>query len=106
MIRASLGATALAAVLTTTAPGDVQAQTDALIGQIALFPYNFCPRDWAEAAGQTLPITQNPALFSLLGTTYGGDGTRTFKLPDLRKNVPLAGTRYCIVINGIFPARR
>ncbi|WP_236643651.1 phage tail protein [Flavisphingopyxis soli] len=48
---------------------------------------NFCPRDWAEASGQLLSIASNSALFSLLGTTYGGNGTTTFALPDLRGRV-------------------
>lgn len=47
-------------------------------------PYNFCPRGWAAASGQILPINTNTALFSLLGITYGGDGRTTFALPDLR----------------------
>ena len=54
-----------------------------------LFGGNFCPRGWANADGQLLPINQNDALFSILGTTYGGDGRRTFGLPDLRGRVPL-----------------
>ena len=60
------------------------------IGQITLFPYNFAPRGWAFCAGQVLPINQNTALFSLLGTTYGGNGTTTFQLPDLRGRAPIA----------------
>lgn len=54
------------------------------IGQIQAFAFNFAPRGWAICAGQLLPISQNRALFSLLGTTYGGDGKSTFGLPDLR----------------------
>ncbi|MDN3667620.1 phage tail protein [Algibacter miyuki] len=54
------------------------------IGQIQAFGFNFAPRDWAKCEGQIMPIAQNPALFSLLGTTYGGDGRTTFALPDLR----------------------
>lgn len=52
------------------------------IGEIREFPYTFCPRGWAEAKGQLLPISENTALFSLLGTNYGGDGRTTFGLPD------------------------
>jgi len=59
------------------------------IGQIIMFAGNFAPRDWAFCAGQLLPISQNTALFSLLGTTYGGDGRTTFALPDLRGRVPM-----------------
>jgi microcystin-dependent protein len=59
------------------------------VGQIALFPYTFAPRGWAFCAGQLLPISQNTALFSLLGTFYGGDGKSTFALPDLQGRVPI-----------------
>ena len=59
------------------------------IGQIIIFAGNFAPRGWALCDGQLLPISQNTALFSLLGTTYGGDGRTTFALPDLRGRVPL-----------------
>lgn len=54
------------------------------LGQIELFAFGFAPRGWMVCAGQTLGITQNQALFALLGTTYGGDGRTTFALPDLR----------------------
>lgn len=57
---------------------------EAFIGTIILFAGNFEPRDWAFCNGQLLSIAQNSALFSLLGTTYGGDGVTTFALPDLR----------------------
>ena len=57
---------------------------DPFIGEIKLVPYNFAPRGWAFCQGQILPISQNTALFSLLGTTYGGNGQTTFALPDLQ----------------------
>ena len=57
------------------------------IGQITLFPFNFAPTGWALCEGQLMPISQNTALFSLLGTFYGGDGKTTFALPDLRGRV-------------------
>ncbi|HQT75784.1 MAG: phage tail protein [Rhodospirillales bacterium 20-64-7] len=60
---------------------------DPFVGQIALFPYTFAPSGWADCAGQLLPISQNTALFSLLGTTFGGDGRMNFALPDLRGRV-------------------
>ena len=59
------------------------------IGQIQAFGFNFAPRGWAACNGQLLPIAQNTALFSLLGTTYGGDGRTTFGLPDLRGRAPM-----------------
>jgi microcystin-dependent protein len=57
---------------------------ECFLGEVRWFAGNFAPRGWALAQGQLLPISQNPALFSILGTTYGGDGRTTFGLPDLR----------------------
>ncbi|MDO6595505.1 tail fiber protein [Oceanihabitans sp. 2_MG-2023] len=62
---------------------------DPFIAQIIMFGGNFAPRGWALCNGQLLDISQNTALFSLLGTTYGGDGRTTFGLPDLRGRVPV-----------------
>lgn len=59
------------------------------LGQLALFGFNFVPRGWAACNGQLMSIAQNSALFSLLGTTYGGDGVTTFGLPDLRGRLPM-----------------
>lgn len=59
------------------------------IGEIKLFAGNFAPQDWAFCHGESLQITEHPALFSILGTTYGGDGRSTFALPDLREKVPV-----------------
>jgi hypothetical protein len=86
----------------TTANGN-GANNDYL-GQIYLTAANFPPPGTAFAAGQLLPISQNTALFSLLGTTYGGDGRTTFALPDLRDEAP-NGTNYEIALYGIYPAR-
>lgn len=58
--------------------------SEPFLGQIKMVGFNFAPRGWALCNGQILPINQNQALFSLLGTTYGGDGRSTFALPDLR----------------------
>jgi microcystin-dependent protein len=58
------------------------------LAEIRIFSFNFPPKGWAFCAGQLLPINQNQALFSLLGTTYGGDGRVNFGLPDLRGSVP------------------
>jgi microcystin-dependent protein len=67
--------------------------SDQYLGEIRLFPFNFAPWGWALCNGQLLPIQQNEALFSLLGTTYGGDGITSFALPDLQSRVPIhAGT--------------
>src|SRR5918994_307765 len=62
---------------------------DPFVAEIRIFPFNFAPRGWAWCNGQILPISQNTALFSLLGTTYGGDGKSTFALPDLQGNAPM-----------------
>ncbi len=62
---------------------------DGYIGEVRLFAGNFAPRGWAFCSGQILSIAQNTALFSILGTTYGGNGQTTFALPDLRGRVPL-----------------
>lgn len=62
---------------------------DPFLGQIQPFGFNFNPRGWAFCSGQLLPIASNTALFSLLGTIYGGDGRTTFALPDLRGRVPI-----------------
>lgn len=59
------------------------------LGQISIFAFNFAPQGWALANGQLLPISQNQALFSLLGTTYGGNGTTTFALPNLQGASPM-----------------
>src|SRR5213080_3578081 len=59
------------------------------LSEIRIMSFNFAPKGWAMCNGQLLPINQNQALFSLLGTTYGGDGQTTFALPDLRSRVPL-----------------
>ena len=63
--------------------------TDQFVAEIRIFPFNFAPSGWAFCDGQLLPISQNTALFSLLGTTYGGDGKSTFALPNLQGSVPL-----------------
>jgi len=62
---------------------------DPMLGQIILFAGNFAPRGWAFCDGQTLPISDNEPLYAILGTTYGGDGRATFRLPDLRGRVPM-----------------
>ncbi len=63
--------------------------SEPFVGEIRMFAGNFAPRGWALTDGQLLAISQNEALFSLLGTTYGGDGRTTFGLPDLRGRIPV-----------------
>ncbi|HEX8169725.1 MAG TPA: tail fiber protein [Thermoanaerobaculia bacterium] len=62
---------------------------DPFVAEVRMFPYYFAPKAWAFCDGQLLPISQNTALFSLLGTVYGGDGKSTFALPNLRDSVPI-----------------
>jgi microcystin-dependent protein len=62
---------------------------DPFVAEIRIFPFNFAPKGWAFCDGQLLPLSQNTALFSLLGTTYGGDGKSTFALPDLQGNAAM-----------------
>lgn len=90
------------------------------IGEICQYPYNFAPKGWALCHGQLMPISQNQALFSLLGTTYGGDGRTTFNLPDLRLKDANGNViqlqvgeihegkvymEYSIALQGIYPSR-
>jgi len=60
------------------------------LAQIEIFSFNFAPQGWAQCNGQLLPINQNQPLFSLLGTTFGGNGQTTFALPDMRSRVPIS----------------
>jgi len=76
--------------------------SDPFVAEIRMFAGNFAPKGWATCDGQLLPISQNTALFSLVGTFYGGDGKSTFALPDLQGSVPIGqgqsttGTEYFI----------
>ena len=76
---------------------------EAYMASVILFAGNFAPREWAECNGQIMQVNENTALFSLIGTTYGGDGMRTFALPKLKS--PVEGMRYIICIHGIYPSR-
>ena len=107
---------------------------ESMIAEVKLFAGNFAPRGWALCEGQLLTISENSALFSILGTTYGGDGRTTFALPDLRGRVPVGagkgiglepvrlgqkantgaigteaqptlGLHYIIALQGVFPSR-
>src|SRR4051794_35717525 len=62
---------------------------DPFVAEIRIFPFNFAPKGWAFCDGQILPLSQNTALFSLLGTMYGGDGKSNFALPDMQGNAPM-----------------
>lgn len=79
---------------------------DPFVGEVRAMPFGFAPTGWAPCQGQILPIMSNTALFSLLGTLYGGDGKSTFALPKLAPLEGKNGTlQYCICIQGVFPPR-
>lgn len=83
----------------------VYADLDSFLGETQLFPYGFEPRGWMECKGQVLSIQQNTALFSLLGTNFGGNGTSTFAIPDLRGMSPTNQVKYYICMEGTYPYR-
>lgn len=87
---AALSCAAVAAAVFSFAPNTAKAGANPFLGEMMLVPYTFCPRGYAEANGALLPIAQYSALFSLMGTTYGGDGRTTFGLPDLRGRVVMS----------------
>lgn len=74
---------------------------EAFVGEIRLLSYARRPQGWVPTDGQLQKISEQPALFALIGTTYGGDGTTTFALPKLES--PLPGLQYFIALSGIFP---
>ena len=106
----------LSCILATTLATSSARADEPSLGDIKLTGVGFSERGWVHCEGQTLQISENTALFSLLGTTYGGDGRSTFKLPDLRKAEAAlrkaAGIkedsnhlRYMIAVVGLFPSR-
>jgi microcystin-dependent protein len=78
---------------------------ETFIGDIQLFPYGFAPKYWAKCDGSIMQITENTALFSLIGIKFGGDGRVTFGLPNLQGAEPIPGVEYYISLQGIFPTR-
>lgn len=74
-----------------------------MIGEITLVAFDFAPKGYMDANGALLPISQNTALFSLYGSTYGGDGRTTFALPAM--DPPLAGLKYVVAVQGVYPMR-
>ena len=73
--------------------------SDPFVAEIRVFAFNFAPQGWALCDGQILPISQNTALFSLLGTTYGGDGKSTFALPNLQGSMPIGPGQGAVLSN-------
>jgi len=106
-----LAALAMIAVAAAAPSGYAQNIGGVFLGEVRTFGFNFCPRGWAPADGRLLPVSQYTALFSLLGTQYGGDGRTTVGLPDLRgtihdKRQPFATLNVCIAtFEAIFPSR-
>lgn len=79
---------------------------DSLMATIILFGGSFAPRGFAFCEGQLISIAENTAVFSLIGTTYGGNGSSNFALPDLRETEKnLGGARYIVALQGIYPSR-
>jgi microcystin-dependent protein len=81
-------------ILAPATPGYIRRNTmaDPFVSEIRIFSFSFAPRGWSFCNGQTLPINQNQVLFSLIGTTYGGNGTTNFQLPNLQGNVALGAS--------------
>lgn len=78
----------------------------AFLGEVRAMPFGFAPPGWMACQGQLLPMAGNTGLFSLLMTTYGGDGRTTFALPTLAPLAAESGTlQYCIAVRGIYPQR-
>jgi microcystin-dependent protein len=88
-------------------PQAARAQSEPFIGQIGTFAFNFCPQGWAPLNGQLIAIAQNQALFALLGTQYGGNGTTNFALPTGKPVFTATGFPFtqCIAQFGVFPPR-
>lgn len=86
-LKSAVSAAALAASAFVASPANAQ---EPLLGEVKLFGFNFCPRGWAAADGQLLPINQNQSLYALYGNYYGGDARTTFGLPDLRGRAPVS----------------
>lgn len=78
---------------------------DPFLGDIEIFPYGFTPYGWMECNGQILNITTNEALFALIGTNFGGNGSTTFGLPNIPADKCPMGMRYYIAVQGIFPSK-
>ncbi len=83
-------------------PVQASATSDPVIGQISLFPYSSAPYGWVECDGRTMIKLQNQALFSLIGTTFGGNGTTNFNVPNLSSKAPISGMKYYMATSGMY----
>jgi microcystin-dependent protein len=90
-----------------TNPRTASAGSNPFLGEVETFAFDFCPQGWSTLNGQLLLINQNTALFSLLGTTYGGDGVTNFALPTAKPIFTATGAvlLQCIALQGTFPSR-
>ena len=88
-------------------PHPALAGSNPFLGEVETFAFDFCPKGWATLNGELLPISQNQALFALLGTAYGGDGQTTFGLPTAKPIFTASGAvlLQCIALQGIFPSQ-
>jgi microcystin-dependent protein len=100
---------AAAALSSVLAANPASADQTPFLGEIATFAFGFCPKGWAPLDGAMLAISTNTALFDLLGTTYGGDGTTTFALPRVKPIFTLSPGQpqllQCIALSGVFPTQ-
>ena len=78
---------------------------ESFLGQIQLFAFGFVPRGWIICDGSSLPIVHYNAVFSLLGTTYVGDGSTNFAVPNLKGKEPIPVSMYCLCLEGMYPTR-
>jgi microcystin-dependent protein len=102
--RTACATVALLALSGSVSDGPDAASADIMshIGEIALVGFNFAPNGWVPADGRSLPIAENEALFGLIGTTYGGDGSSTFNVPKI--DAPAQGMIYVIALFGVYPS--
>jgi microcystin-dependent protein len=99
---------AVAAIVGLSSGTQAQSGATPILGSVMIFAGNFCPQGWFPMEGQLLPINQYTALFSILGTTYGGNGTSNFALPKAKPFVTYGNKQtmtQCIAYLGIFPSR-
>jgi len=96
----------LTAALLTASVGQASSGIEPFIGEVQTVAFDLCPKGWAPMNGQLLSISQNTALFSMLGTRYGGNGVTTFALPVAKPVYSASGAPLlqCIALQGIFPS--
>lgn len=96
----------IALALTAAASPALACDNEPYIGTVCTTAASYCPEQYLPADGQLLQIKQNEALFSVIGTRYGGDGRTTFALPDLRNTQGQPSLTTCIAVRGLYPQRR